>query len=182
MRLVFLAVIALVSTAAPAQPAANAPAIWLEVHNRERAQMGVPPLVWDEALAARAAAWAQELARTDRFDHADQKQDGENLWIGTLNAYPPAAMVQAWIDEKVMFRPGRFPDVSTTKQWRDVGHYTQLIWYSSKRLGCGLASNASDSYLVCRYGPPGNWLGESPLGVPPLAIRKAKPHKRGRIR
>lgn len=144
--------------------------------------MGVAPLIWDEGLATRATAWATELARTDRFDHADQKQDGENLWMGTRNAYPPAAMVQAWIDEKAMFRAGRFPDVSTTKQWSDVGHYTQLIWYNTKRVGCGIASTGNDSYLVCRYGPPGNWLGESPLGVQLSPIRNAKPLKKGRIR
>jgi hypothetical protein len=182
MRWLFLVAVMLACSPATAETPPNTRAIWLEAHNKERALMGVRPLVWDEALAVRATAWAKELARTDRFDHADQKQDGENLWMGTLNAYPPAAMVQAWVDEKPMFRPGRFPDVSTTKQWSDVGHYTQLIWYNTTRVGCGLASNASDSYLVCRYGPPGNWLGESPLGAPPPAIRKAQRLKKGRIR
>jgi hypothetical protein len=175
----YLLVAAALAASAPViEPSPQA--IWLDAHNKERALMAVPPLIWDAALAARATAWAKELARTDSFEHADQKQDGENLWSGTRGAYPPAEMVQAWIDEKILFRPGRFPDVSTNGQWKDVGHYTQLIWYNTTRVGCGLADNANDSFLVCRYGPPGNWIGDNPLGQ--QVIRKRISRRNGRIR
>ena len=46
----------------------------LDGHNRARAIVGVPPLVWDERLAGDAAAYAAELARTGRFQHAEQPQ------------------------------------------------------------------------------------------------------------
>ena len=37
-----------------------------------------------------------------------------------------------------------------------TGHFTQVVWKGSERLGCGV----SGSYLVCRYEPAGNYLGE----------------------
>ncbi|MGA9152857.1 MAG: CAP domain-containing protein [Candidatus Nitrosopolaris sp.] len=34
----------------------------LAAHNRERAAVGVPPLVWNDTLAAHAKAWVEYLA------------------------------------------------------------------------------------------------------------------------
>ena len=36
----------------------------LDVHNAARAEVGVAPLTWDDALAQEAEAYAQELAKT----------------------------------------------------------------------------------------------------------------------
>lgn len=140
----------------------------LDTHNAERKRFGVAPLVWDAKLATAAAAWADHLARTDTFDHADTPDDqGENLWMGSRKSFTYAEMVADWISEKSMYRRGRFPAVSTTPNWQDVGHYTQLVWYNTKRLGCAVASNAANDFLVCRYGPPGNWVGEFADGRAP---------------
>ena len=47
---------------------------------------------------------------------------------------------------------------------RAVGHYTQLVWATSTRIGCGGVKYRDGKfnkfYLVCNYGPTGNWLGE----------------------
>ena len=65
-----------------------------------------------------------------------------------------------------MFFPGIFPATSRTGNWIDVGHYTQMIWPTSQRIGCALASTRSTDYLVCRYSPAGNidgrWVGPVP--------------------
>lgn len=134
----------------------------LAAHNRERAAMGVPPLVWDGKLEANARAWATELARTGRFEHARQDDQGENITKGTRGGYTPEEMVRTWIAERAQYRRGAFPYVSKTGNWTDVGHYTQLIWRTSRRVGCAIAANARHDYLVCRYDPPGNWMGEDP--------------------
>ena len=55
-----------------------------------------------------------------------------------------------------MFRPARFSDVSTTGNWADVGHYTQMIWPGTQRIGCAIAKAARSDVLVCRYWPAGN--------------------------
>lgn len=132
-------------------------------HNAERARVGTKPLAWSDSLAKDAAIWAAEMARTDSFEHAKQSGQGENLWMGTKSSFRAEEMVEAWIDEKSMYKPGRFPDVTTTDNWADVGHYTQLIWGNTTHVGCALASSKTDDYLVCRYGPPGNWVGQDPI-------------------
>jgi hypothetical protein len=140
----------------------------LASHNQERARVGQAPLRWSDALAVDALKWARHLADTRTFDHSPAKEgeedQGENLWMGTLGAYSPDDMVQAWVDERHSFRAGIFPKISATGNWVDVGHYTQLVWYNTTEVGCAEASNQSDDYLVCRYYPPGNWMDQNPLG------------------
>ena len=72
-------------------------------------------------------------------------------------------MVEGWIEEKKYFRPGRFPDNSTTGDFADVGHYTQLMWRETGRVGCALAEGAAEEVLVCRYRTAGNVVGERPF-------------------
>lgn len=136
----------------------------LAAHNGERLRLKLKPLIWSDKLAKEAAIWAKHQAATDTFEHADTTDDGENLWMGTRNSYSPEDMVGAWIAERATFKEGRFPNVSTSGNWLDVGHYTQLIWFNTTSVGCARASNQKDEYLVCRYGPPGNWTGQNPLG------------------
>ncbi len=139
----------------------------LESHNAERKRVGVPLLAWDAKLATDAASWASHIAASGKFEHApinDRDPEGENLWIGTQGAYSPEEMVGAWIEERADFVAGIFPRVTRTTHWEDVGHYTQLIWRTTSRVGCALAHNLNNDILVCRYADPGNWIGENPLG------------------
>jgi hypothetical protein len=52
--------------------------------------------------------------------------------------------------------------VAAGDDWHVVGHYTQMIWRGTTRIGCALASSRRWDVLVCRYGPPGNFIGEMP--------------------
>ena len=152
---------------APARGAGLLRQAMLRGHNDARAAVGTPPLAWSDALAADALGYAREMARTGRFAHADQPQgagrEGENLWTGTRGAYRYDEMVGAWADERRDFVNERTPDFSRTGRWEDVAHYSQMIWRGSTVVGCALASNARDDYLVCRYVPPGNVVGEVAL-------------------
>ena len=135
--------------------------IWLDTHNMARARYGRTALIWDDALERDARTWAQHLARTQQFEHADVQGQGENLWMGTRAAFPLHSMVQSWVDEEVYLKSGTFPNVSTTGNWADVGHATQLLWPTTTHVGCAKASSAGHDYMVCRYSPPGNWRGEA---------------------
>ena len=132
-------------------------------HNVERRQSGVAALTWDPALAMGAQAYADELARLNLLRHSPKSVRrglGENLWMGTRDYFRPAVMVGAWASEKSMFRAGRFPVVTTTANWADVGHYTQIIWPGTQRVGCAIGKSARSDVLVCRYWPSGNVDGQ----------------------
>lgn len=138
----------------------------LAAHNRARLAVGVEPLAWNPQLVASARRWAQHLSRTGRFEHAAESADapeGENLWAGTHGSYAPEAMVSAWVREKRYFRPGAFPDNSTTGRVEDVGHYTQVVWRDTRQVGCALATGGEEDVLVCRYSQAGNYIGERPF-------------------
>jgi hypothetical protein len=138
----------------------------LAAHNRERVRLGIAPLQWDSALADAAASYGRTLARLGRLRHstqADRQGQRENLWMGTRGAYSPEQMVGGWIAERAYFRPGQpFPYVSRTGNWADVGHYTQVVWRGTTRVGCAIHPSQRWDYLVCRYSPPGN-IGGRPV-------------------
>jgi hypothetical protein len=171
------AAIVLVATGLPAStPAASATFAYgttqtayrlLAAHNRERARLGIAPLQWDPALAAAAASYGPALARVGKLQHSSRAgRDGqqENLWMGTRGAYSPEQMVGYWIAEKADYRPGNvFPLVSRTGNWSDVGHYTQVVWRTTTRVGCAIFPSRQWDYLICRYSPPGNIVGRQPV-------------------
>jgi uncharacterized protein YkwD len=136
----------------------------LALHNAERTRIGQAALVWDGKLARDAQIYAQTLADKDIFEHADQPNgddaQGENLWMGSKAAFGWEDMVGMWQAEGKNAKSGIFPNVAITGDWSDVGHYTQIIWPDTKQLGCGIAFNRTDEYLVCRYYPAGNVMGQ----------------------
>jgi uncharacterized protein YkwD len=133
----------------------------LDTHNRYRREVGVPLLTWSDGLATSAQQWANELARRGSLVHSGTRY-GENLWGGSPpGSYSLTAMVNSWGSEQRFFRNGRFGNgVSTTGNWQDVGHYTQIVWRNTREVGCGLASTGRQDFLVCQYNPAGNVVGQ----------------------
>ena len=111
----------------------------------------------------RRDAYALELARTGRWGHspsAARPGQGENLWMGTRGAFSIDQMVGAWAAEGRWFRRGALPGGQRDRALgSDVGHYSQMIWPGSDRVGCAVRSSARSDYLVCRYSPAGNIVG-----------------------
>lgn len=136
--------------------------ILVDTHNQYRDEVGVPPLQWSETLAESAQAWADHLAATNTFGHSGDDY-GENIWQGSAGAFSLTDMVESWGSEKENFTNGIFPDVSTTGNWADVGHYTQIVWRDTTEVGCGLATGNGWDVLVCQYSPPGNIMGRKPF-------------------
>lgn len=132
----------------------------LAAHNRYRTALNIPPLKWSEKLAANAKIWADRLAKERRMYHSSGGNEGENLWMGSAGHYSLTNMVDRWGDEKRYFKEGTFPRVSTSGNWSDVGHYTQIIWRNTTEVGCAKSSGGGYDYFVCRYSPPGNYIGQ----------------------
>jgi hypothetical protein len=131
----------------------------LALHNRARAEVEVPPLAWDETLVDEARLHAARIAGERLFRHGKVPKiegQGENLFMGTAGAYSIDEMIGAWVQERVLLRgPGEW-----LESFPAVGHYTQMVWRTTSRLGCAMVRNASDDYLVCRYRQAGNVRGE----------------------
>lgn len=146
----------------PANPAtldADARAI-LALHNRERMRLDQPPLVWNRTLAEHAARYARQIAaegvaRHDRTPFR-RRVMGENLWHNPGRPLALTAGIEQMLAERIWFKPGVYPDISTTGDWAAPGHYTQIIWPTTRAIGCAAAQGWRGTMLVCRYSPPGN--------------------------
>ncbi len=136
----------------------------LTIHNQARAHVGVAPLVWSDGLATYAQKWADHLASTSRrMEHRPhsgtwKQEHGENLFMGTAGYYGVADAAAAWERERPAY-DGRIIDGSNLYA---CGHYTQLVWRNSKRIGCAKVECAGNVIIVCNYDPPGNVLGQTP--------------------
>ena len=143
-----------------------------EAHNGYRLEEHAVELVWSDEIAAYAQEWAEYLRDNHDCDlqHRSwlgmaEKSYGENLygssvWGMGLNT-TPQAVVDAWWSEIVDY------DYASNSCTKVCGHYTQVMWKGSTRLGCGMAvcdggDNAASDVWVCNYDPPGNWIGQRP--------------------
>lgn len=134
----------------------------LGAHNRERALVGAPALQWDAHLAESAASYGPTLASLKQLVHSPRETrpgQRENLAMGWHGTMSPEQLVDLWSREKLLLQPGLFPAVSRTGQWKDVAHYTQMVWPTTTHVGCAIFA-ADWDYLICRYSPPGNVDGK----------------------
>jgi uncharacterized protein YkwD len=124
----------------------------LDLHNLARRKNGVSDLVWDENLAKSALDWSKHLAKVD--NGLEHSRAGENLYAGPADA-DCSRSIELWYEEKKFFPRNAVID----QNYEIYGHYTQIVWNTTKRVGCA----SYDGYLTCHYDPPGNYLGKNPF-------------------
>jgi pathogenesis-related protein 1 len=145
---------------------------WLDRHNDVRRNpqppppSPLPPLTWSPDAAAVAQAWADQC----RYQHnAGRGYRGENIAASA----PPghwgiADVVGAWAGEVQDYDYAR----NTCAPGKDCGHYTQIVWRDTSRVGCAHRLCQANSpfgpqapnwdFWVCDYEPPGNVVGQRP--------------------
>lgn len=136
------------------------------IHNAERSRLGLPSLAWSASLARDAREYASTLLAQGRLHHASEaarKGNGENLWMGTAGAWNADAMIGMFLEERRYFRQATFPHISLTGNWKDAGHYSQIIWRDTREVGCAIDTGKGMDVLVCRYHPSGNVFGQEPF-------------------
>lgn len=162
-------------------PTDRTSAALLAYHNQLRAQVGSPALRWSPTLAANAMAYARVLAETGQLQHSSragrQQTERENIIVGRRGVSSPMAMAQTWGSEQRLFRPGTFPTVCAG-DWSTCAHYTQMVWSTTREIGCGFATGRQFDALVCRYSPPGNRDGRPVVEPGLLATRRICPPAR----
>nr|XP_014589684.2 cysteine-rich secretory protein 3 isoform X1 [Equus caballus] len=117
---------------------------------------------WDSKTATNAQNWANKclLQHSKAEDRAvGTMKCGENLFMSSIpNSWSDA--IQNWHDEVHDFKYGVGPKTPNAV----VGHYTQVVWYSSYRVGCGIAycpkQGTLKYYYVCQYCPAGNYVNK----------------------
>ncbi|KAJ1403691.1 Pathogenesis-related protein 1-like, SCP domain [Sesbania bispinosa] len=136
--------------------AQDLPADYVNAHNTARAQVGVPPLKWDETVAAYARQYASQRKGDCRLQHSGGRY-GENLaWSsGDMSG---AEAVRMWVNEKANY------DYNSNSCNGVCGHYTQVVWRNSVRVGCAKVKcdNNRGTFITCNYDPAGNVIGQKP--------------------
>lgn len=143
-------------------------------HNKIRAEAGVTePLSYSSKLAKSAQRWADHLKKTHacQMQHSDTKGHyGENLYWASpliwsdgrreLRKVSPAEVISGWGKEKADYDHAG----NTCTPGAECGHYTQIVWRETTKVGCGFAvcSDSREQVWVCHYSPAGNIVGEKP--------------------
>jgi pathogenesis-related protein 1 len=132
------------------------PEAMLQAHNAVRRRVGVLPLMWSDRLAVSAQAWADHLLATRTFQHRPNNSYGENLFMIEGGIVSPLDVVTAWADEANAY------DIRTNACTDVCGHYTQVVWSTTRLVGCAVAADREEAVWAYEYDPPGNYLGDRP--------------------
>ncbi|XP_039694812.1 glioma pathogenesis-related protein 1 [Pteropus medius] len=145
----------------------------VQIHNKLRSEVkptasGMLYMTWDTDLAKIAKAWAKNC----QFEHNSQLGPphklhpnftalGENIWTGSLSIFSVSSAITNWYDEV------QYYDFETRKCSKKCGHYTQVVWADSYKVGCavqfcqrvfvGHTSLTNVAHFICNYGPAGNY-------------------------
>ena len=170
----------------------------LTKHNALRSlHQNTPVLILDASLSARAQAWAEHLLAIDKLQHSNRDQrsgDGENLYVTSQSNRTYSQAEQDWIKQHYpnmeipkSFNAADLPGSAVLAWYQEeqdyhyqtgestngqtIGHFTQVVWQSSTKLGCGTAHKTQDdmvkAYVVCQYSPAGNIRGQYTTNVMP---------------
>ncbi|CAH1994514.1 unnamed protein product [Acanthoscelides obtectus] len=131
-------------------------------HNVYRQRHASPPLSMSAELCHLAQTWANHLAHTNRFYYRNDKDIGQNLFCrpsnGLVQDVSGQEVATYWYSAVRQYDFGREPDCLHVNV--NAGHFTQMVWASSRYCGVGKARSRSGKIVVvAHYSPPGNQSG-----------------------
>ena len=136
-------------------------------------------LVWDPALATVAQGWVNQCIwghnASAGTEYAQLSPNpggvGENVFVTTSSRASALAgsgsAVALWAGEVTNYTYAS----NTCASGQVCGHYTQLVWANTLRVGCainqcaslsGLTGFSNAQFLACDYNPAGNFVGQWP--------------------
>jgi len=134
-----------------------------DAHNFYRLKFGCNPVQWDDELAS----FAHRHASQCQFSHSGGPY-GENLAMGS-GGYTAVQAVNSW--------SGEFYEYSYNNPGFSMGtgHFTQVIWKGTEKIGCGFVECGGSNIVVCEYSPAGNVQGNYEGNVPGLLSGESMP-------
>jgi uncharacterized protein YkwD len=131
---------------------------FIDAHNKWRADVGVPPLTWNNDLENYAGEWAIENGKKNcKMQHRSDTDYGENLYWSSGMPFSPKGVVDSWGSEIEDYNDELIGDAKAV-----VGHYTQIVWRTTTEVGCAAFQCGKALLVVCNYNPAGNWIGQHP--------------------
>ncbi|KAF0908319.1 hypothetical protein E2562_024733 [Oryza meyeriana var. granulata] len=144
--------------------AQNSPQDYVDPHNAARADVGVGPVTWDDAVAAYAESYAEQRRGDCQLQHSDSGgKYGENIFWGSAGSdWSAADAVSSWVSEKQWY--DHDSNSCSAPEGSSCGHYTQVVWRNSTAIGCArvVCDNDAGVFICCNYSPPGNYVGQPP--------------------
>ena len=135
-------------------------------HNAKRAKHCVPPLLWNQAAADAALAWAKKCTNTHESQDANPVNANPGQWGENLMTFSPAgrvsnadALQNSWYCEIQWYDFNNPKWAGGKKNGCDRpvnGDFTQLVWKATTSVGCAKTQCSFGDYWVCKYSPPGN--------------------------
>uniref|UniRef100_A0AC35FFG4 SCP domain-containing protein n=1 Tax=Panagrolaimus sp. PS1159 TaxID=55785 RepID=A0AC35FFG4_9BILA len=164
----------------------------LDVHNRFRYMHGAELLTYDPKLEVAATSWANKLSsKASCLSHENRRGMGENLFYFAAEYFTdPVTMAEAVV--RTFYAEGKNYDYTRYKRnYFQVGHFTQLIWKSTTKMGVGISIKKFNGrrtgpcqpnrptstmlYIVVKYSPEGN------VQIPSVYLNNVKPVMRQRL-
>jgi hypothetical protein len=129
-----------------------------------------PPVSWDGILADAVYNYAIRCQGSNGLlsHNANRSADyqalggsgyvGENIYGSSGNNVTPAGAVMLWMSEADDYD-------YASGNIGSAGHYTQIVWRASVRIGCAIVDCPALTYhntVICDYAPGGNISGQRP--------------------
>lgn len=136
-------------------------------------------MTWNENIAEGARNWSQFLLQNKSLLLEEGLLNlGENLGFVFSSPEQPicsnssatscvrcSQIVSTWYNEISNYNFDTGSPIDPNEQWLN---FTQVVWRSSTELGVGVASESGYHYVVARYKPRGNLVGQFARNVPRL--------------
>lgn len=85
------------------------------------------------------------------------REFGENIFMASGSLGTPKEASKEWYNEIKKFKNV----ILNSSNWYETGHYTQMVWKSTKYVGMRISKCTNGNYIiVANYDPAGNYMGE----------------------
>ncbi|XGW02591.1 hypothetical protein V3C99_014547 [Haemonchus contortus] len=149
--------------------------VFLEQHNRRRSEVargqakdnvgGFAPKaakMWKMNYDCKIEESVMDWVSKCNYGHSRKEGYGENIWASSDNhmdlkqaAESSSSMWFAELEERGVGEELKFTEQLFSKK---VGHYTQMVWQDSTRIGCAVKWCDEITFAACQYQTPGNTM------------------------